>query len=144
MQSLPKSRLITVGKVKKAWIREGIQTYAKRLPEVSLTAIKDSDMDKEAAKILSMTGKRDRLMVMAEEGKSRTSVEFAHWLSQSESGSLIFIIGGANGTSARLKERAEQLISLSPLTFPHEIAQILLLEQLYRAKTILQNRDYHK
>lgn len=144
MQSIPKIRLVTVGKVKKSWLRDGIQTYAKRLPEVSLTEIKDSGMEKEAARVLSILGGRDRLMVMAEEGKTRTSVEFAHWLSQFESGSLVFVIGGANGVSPELKRQAEQLISLSPMTLPHEMAQLLFLEQLYRAKTILQNRDYHK
>ena len=144
MQSFPKVRLLTVGKVKKAWIREGIQIYTKRVPELSITEIKDTGMEKEAAKILSMVGGRDRLIVMAEEGKTWTSPKFAQWLTQADSGSLVFVLGGAEGISKSLKQRADQLVSLSPMTFPHEMAQLMLVEQLYRAKTILQNRDYHK
>ena len=144
MHSFPKVRLITVGKVKKKWIREGIQIYTKRVPELAITEIKDTEPEKEAAKILSMVGGRDRLIVMAEEGKTWTSPQFAQWLTQAESGSLVFVIGGAEGISPDLKQRANHLVSLSPMTFPHEMAQLLLVEQLYRAKTILQNRDYHK
>ena len=144
MHSFPKMRLITVGKVKKSWIREGIQIYAKRVPELSITEIKDAGLEKEAAKVLSMIGGRDRLIVMADEGKTWTSIQFAQWLTQAESGRLVLFIGGAEGVSTPLKQRAERLISLSPMTFPHEMAQLMLVEQLYRAKTILQNRDYHK
>ena len=144
MHSFPKVRLITVGKVKKKWIREGIQIYTKRVPELAITEIKDTEPEKEAAKILSMVGGRDRLIVMAEEGKTWTSPQFAQWLTQAESGSFVFVIGGAEGISPDLKQRANHLVSLSPMTFPHEMAQLLLVEQLYRAKTILQNRDYHK
>lgn len=144
MHSFPKVKLITVGKVKKDWIREGIQLYAKRVPELSITAIKDAGLEKESTKVLSLLGGRDRLIVLADEGKAWTSIQFAQWLAPSESGNLVFFIGGANGISLTLKQRAARLMSLSPMTFPHEMAQLMLVEQLYRAKTILQNRRYHK
>ena len=144
MQSFPKVRLVAVGKVKKPWVRDGIQTYLKRLPELTITEIKDNGMEKEATKILSMRGQSDRLIVLAEEGRPQTSPQFAQWLSRVDSGSLLFAIGGADGISPALKQQAHTLLSLSPMTFPHEIAQLLFVEQLYRAKTILQNRDYHK
>lgn len=144
MHSFPKVRLITVGKVKKNWIRTGIQMYTTRVPELMITEIKDIGVEKEAAKVLSMMGGRDRLIVMADEGKRWTSIQFAQWLAQAESGSLVFFIGGAEGISSSLKQQADQRVSLSPMTFPHEMAQLMLVEQLYRAKTILQNRDYHK
>lgn len=137
-------RLITVGKVKKNWIREGIQIYTKRLPELTITEIKDAGLEKEAAKVLSIVGGRDRLVVMADEGQTWTSIQFAKWLAQAESGCLVFLIGGAEGISSRLKQHAAQQVSLSSMTFPHEMAQLMLVEQLYRAKTILQNQDYHK
>lgn len=144
MQSFPKLKLITVGKVKKSWIRDGIQMYTQRVPELAITEIKDTGPEKTAAKVLSMVGGRDRLIVMAEEGKTWTSIAFAQWLATAESGSLVFVIGGAEGISPPLKQRADSLVSLSPMTFPHELAQLMLVEQLYRAKTIMQNREYHK
>lgn len=144
MHSFPKIRLITVGKVKKAWIREGIQTYQKRVPELTITEIKDAGLEKEAAKVRSIIGGRDRLIVLADEGKRFDSKQFAQWLAQEDSGSLVFFIGGAEGISPQLKQDSSQQLSLSSMTFPHEIAQLILLEQLYRAKTILQNQNYHK
>ncbi|NET09299.1 MAG: 23S rRNA (pseudouridine(1915)-N(3))-methyltransferase RlmH [Merismopedia sp. SIO2A8] len=144
MPNFPKIRLITVGKVKKSWIRDGIQTYLKRVPELAVTEIKDGGMEKDAAKILSMVGGRDRLITLAEEGQGWTSIQFAHWIGKADSGTLVFVIGGADGISPGLKQRSDTLVSLSPMTFPHEMAQLLLVEQLYRAKTILQNQDYHK
>ncbi|MEO0984298.1 MAG: 23S rRNA (pseudouridine(1915)-N(3))-methyltransferase RlmH [Cyanobacteria bacterium J06639_14] len=142
--SFPKVRLIAVGKVKKAWIREGVQVYRKRLPELEITSIKDSTPAKEGQQMLSLLKGSDRLIALTEEGKSFSSPQFATFLSQADSNSLVFAIGSAAGLSHEVKAIATQALSLSPMTFPHEIAQLLLLEQLYRAKTILQGSSYHK
>lgn len=144
MQSFPKIRLIAVGKVKKRWIQEGVLTYAKRVPELEIIEVKDSKPDLEAAKVLSLVKGGDRLVVLTEEGRSYSSLMLANMLGRVDSGSLVFVIGGPEGVDQSLKQAATQLISLSAMTFPHEIARLLLIEQLYRAKTILQNGSYHK
>lgn len=141
-QSFPKVKIVAVGKVKKTWLKEGMALYAKRLPEVEIVEIKDSNKEKEADKLLSLINAQDRLVVMAEYGKAYDSVTFANWLGEEAFGSLVLFVGGPDGVCDRLKQRP--MISLSAMTFPHEIARLLLLEQLYRAKTILGNGRYHK
>ena len=144
MQSFPKTKLIAVGKVKKRWIQDGIDTYAKRIPELIITEIKDSDPEGEARKILSMVQGGDRLIPLTEDGKSYSSIQFAKIFEKAASGSLMFVIGGPNGIATSLKRQAEQLLSLSAMTLPHELARLVFIEQLYRAKAILQNSKYHK
>jgi 23S rRNA (pseudouridine1915-N3)-methyltransferase len=144
MSSFPKVRLIAVGKVKKGWIREGLAVYQQRLPELEVIEVKDSTPDKEGEQILTLLKSSDRLIALTEEGRGLTSAQLAQWLSQAESHSLVFAIGSAEGLSPFVKQTASQCLSLSLMTFPHEIARLLLLEQLYRAKTILQGSRYHK
>ncbi|MBE9078310.1 23S rRNA (pseudouridine(1915)-N(3))-methyltransferase RlmH [Romeria aff. gracilis LEGE 07310] len=143
-QSFPKVKIIAVGKVKKAWLRSGIAVYTQRLPEVEIVEIKDADPEREAAKLQSLLQAQDMLILMAEEGQSFNSIQLAKWLGQQASGRLTFFIGGPAGISPSLKQQTRQQISLSAMTFPHELARLMLLEQLYRAKTILQGSRYHK
>lgn len=144
MQSFPKLRLIAVGKVKKSWIRTGLQVYLDRLPELTITEIKDSNPQKEGEQVLSMLRGDDRLIALSEEGKAFTSPKFAQFIGQAPSNRLILFIGSASGLSPQVKQQAHKLVSLSPMTFPHELARLMLIEQLYRSKTILQNGNYHK
>ncbi len=141
-QSFPRVKIVATGKVKKRWLKEGIAVYEKRLPEVEIVEIKDGGKEKETDKLLNLVTAQDRLVVLAEYGKVRDSVAFSRWLGQEAYGTLVFFIGGAEGVSDRLKKHP--MISLSAMTFPHEIARLMLVEQLYRAKTILQNGSYHK
>ncbi|MEM6835449.1 MAG: 23S rRNA (pseudouridine(1915)-N(3))-methyltransferase RlmH [Cyanobacteria bacterium P01_C01_bin.120] len=144
MTSFPKIKLLAVGKIKKGWIREGLEVYQKRLPELEILEIKDSTLEKEGEQLLAQLKGRDRLIALTEIGQCYSSVEFAQFLSRAESGSLAFVIGSAAGLSEAVKRSAVQQLSLSPMTFPHELARLLLLEQLYRAKSILQGSNYHK
>lgn len=144
MTSFPKIKLLAIGKVKKGWIREGLEVYRKRLPELDIVELKDTTSEKEGEQICSLVKGRDRLIALTEEGRTYNSEEFAQFLSQAESGSLVFAIGSAEGLSVAVKRSAAQCLSLSPMTFPHELARLLLLEQLYRAKSILQGSSYHK
>ena len=141
-QSFPKIKIVATGKVKKPWLKEGIAVYAKRLPEVEIVAIKDSGKEKEADKLLQIVTAQDRLVVLAEYGKTYDSIGFARWLGTEAFGRLVLFVGGADGVSDRLK--TYPMLSLSDMTFPHEVARLMLVEQLYRAKTILQNGSYHK
>ena len=86
----------------------------------------------------------DRLLALTEEGKTWSSLAFADFVSQADSHNLVFAIGSAAGLSPAIKQAAAQRLSLSPMTFPHEVARLLLLEQLYRAKSILQGSQNHK
>jgi len=144
VRSFPKVKLLAVGKVKKEWLREGLAVYLKRLPELEILELKDSTPDREGEQILASLKPSDRLIALTEEGKTYSSVAFAELLSQADSNSLVFAIGSAEGLSPALKQQATHLLSLSPMTFPHEVARLLLVEQLYRAKTILQGSQYHK
>jgi 23S rRNA (pseudouridine1915-N3)-methyltransferase len=144
MASFPKLKLIAVGKIKKGWIREGLELYQKRLPELEMVEIKDSTPEKEGGQILAMLKGGDRLIALTETGKLYSSTQFAGWLSQADSNCLVFVIGSAEGLSQAIQAAAAHRLSLSPMTFPHEVARLLLVEQLYRAKTILQGRSYHK
>jgi 23S rRNA (pseudouridine1915-N3)-methyltransferase len=79
-----------------------------------------------------------------EQGECLGSIPFAHRLAQFENERLVFVIGGADGLTAALKSEAHWKLSLSPLTFPHELARLMLVEQLFRAQAIVQGRPYHR
>lgn len=137
-------RILAVGKVRKSWVNEGVALYRKRLPGLEILELRDSTMAREAEAIRELLRPGERLVVLSEEGRTQDSLAFAEGLRDSGSGRLVFVIGGADGIDPTLKGRASWLLSLSPMTFPHEIARLLLLEQLYRATTILQGGPYHK
>jgi 23S rRNA (pseudouridine1915-N3)-methyltransferase len=137
-------RILAIGKVRKAWVQEGIALYCKRLPGLEIAELKDSTMAKEAEAISSALRPEERLVVLTEEGLNLNSLAFAEQLRGSGSDRIAFVIGGADGLAAALKEQAHWRLSLSPMTFPHELARLLLLEQLYRASTILQGGPYHR
>jgi 23S rRNA (pseudouridine1915-N3)-methyltransferase len=137
-------RILAVGKVRKSWVQEGVSLYLKRLPGLVVTELRDSTMAKEAEAIAAALRPDERLALLTEEGTTYTSVAFAQQLRDSGSQRLAFVIGGAEGLDPALKARASWRLSLSPMTFPHELARLLLLEQLYRASSILQGGPYHK
>ncbi len=133
-----------MGKVRKSWVQEGVALYLKRLPGLVVTELRDSTMTKEAEVIAAALRPDERLVLLTEEGTTYNSVAFAQQLRDSGSARLAFVIGGAEGLDPALKARANWRLSLSPMTFPHELARLLLLEQLYRASSILQGGPYHK
>jgi 23S rRNA (pseudouridine1915-N3)-methyltransferase len=125
-------------------VLEGIATYLKRLPGLQVVELRDAGKAKEAEAVLAALRPDEQLVVMAEEGQTFTSPAFAERLEGSGSERLVFVIGGAEGIDPALKARASWRLSLSPMTFPHELARLLLLEQLYRALSIQQGGPYHK
>lgn len=137
-------RILAVGKVRKGWVLEGIATYLKRLPGLQVVELRDAGKAKEAEAVLAALQPGEQLVVMAEEGQTFDSPAFAERLDGSGSERLVFVIGGAEGIDPALKARASWKLSLSPMTFPHELARLLLLEQLYRALSIQQGGPYHK
>ena len=137
-------RILAVGKLRKSWVLEGASTFLKRLPGLQVLELRDAGMAKEAEAILAALKPDERLEILTEEGQTLDSVALAQRLEGSGSERLAFVIGGAEGIDSALKARASWRLSLSPMTFPHELARLLLLEQLYRAMTIQQGGPYHK
>ena len=144
MLNISHYKIIAIGKIKKRWIQEGIEMYLKRLPGLEVIEVKDNNQTKEEHTIKEIINKNEILVTLNENGQSFTSKQLATKLLNSYNQKIIFVIGGASGLPPSLNNSASWQLSLSPLTFPHEIARLLLIEQLYRAKTITQGGPYHK
>ncbi len=140
-----KIKIIAVGKIKPGWVLDGLQTYLKRCPGLTIVEIKDSTPDKEYAEIRTLLKPQDKLVVLSERGELLDSMKFAQWLAQEVTDdALVFTLGGPVGISPKLEAIAHRILALSPMTFTHDMARLLLVEQLYRAQSILQNGSYHK
>jgi len=137
-------RLFVVGRVRKLWVREGVTFYLKQLPGLQVVELRDGGMVREAEAIRAALRPEEQLVVLTEEGQGFDSMAFAERLQGSGSQRLVFVIGGADGLDPALKAAAGWCLSLSPMTFPHELARLLLLEQLYRAQSIQQGGPYHR
>jgi 23S rRNA (pseudouridine1915-N3)-methyltransferase len=153
-----KIELWVVGKTDTVYIKEGFAIYEKRLKHyvsfdiVVLADVKNPPLSMEALKnkegdiILGKLQKEDILILLDEKGKQYSSVEFAHFLENKQNQStkrLIFQIGGAYGFSEAVYQRANGQISLSKMTFSHQMIRLFFIEQLYRAYTILKGEKYH-
>ena len=137
-------RVLAVGKVRRGWIQEGIDLYRKRLPGLEVIELRDCTPQKEADAIQAALRSDERLIALMEEGDTLASIPFARRLERYGNERLAFVIGGADGLTAELKARASWRLSLSPMTFPHELARLMLIEQLFRAQAILQGSPYHR
>ena len=137
-------RIIAIGKVRKTWVQEGIELYLKRLPGLTIVELRDGNPEKEAESIRQTLRSDEWPVMLMEQGETLTSISFAERLSNLGSQRLAFVIGGADGLTAELKALAHWKLSLSPMTFPHELARLLLIEQLFRAQAIQQGSPYHR
>lgn len=151
--------LTVVGKTTTHFVREGIEEYASRvsrfhpfeikvIPDIrnagKLTAEKQKEA--EGKLILEQLAPGDCLMLLDERGKQFTSREFSAFLQRKSlklARNLVFVIGGPYGFSKEVYDRADGMISLSKMTFPHELIRIFFVEQIYRAMTIERNMPYH-
>jgi len=150
--------ILSVGNRMPAWIEEGYNEYAKRMPpemRLELVELKPEDRsgkatDKakaaEGVRILDAIPKGGTLVALDERGKAVStqglSVMVADWMR--DGSHPVFVIGGADGLDAAVKERADKIFSLSSLTLPHALVRVLLAEQLYRAWSILARHPYHR
>lgn len=140
--------IIAIGKMKNRSLAALCDDFSKRLKRpgnFELIELKDGDVESEGQRILEALAKRSdaRIYAMAEEGRTRTSQKLADELYALQGRPAVFIVGGAYGLSDAVKQRADVLFALSPLTFTHEIARMLLCEQLYRAVSIQAGSKYH-
>ena len=155
--------LICVGKLKEKFYLQASEEYLKRLggyckmtllelPEEKLPqnpsqAQIDAALEKEAANIRAKIPANASLVCMCVEGKTKSSEELAQMVrtfEQSASRHLVFVIGGSFGMAESLKKEAWVRLSMSPMTFPHHLARVMVLEQIYRAFKINEGSSYHK
>jgi 23S rRNA (pseudouridine1915-N3)-methyltransferase len=155
--------LITMGKLKEKFYISAAQEYAKRLsgycrftlvelpesrlPENPSPAEIAVGLEKEAETILARIPKSSWFCVFTPEGKELSSEKFAEKMKDvklSGKSSAIFLIGSSFGMAPKVKERADFRLSMGPMTFPHHLARIMVLEQLYRAEAIQAGSKYHK
>ena len=154
-----KVTILSVGKVRQSFIKEGEQEYTKRvkdglslqLVELGLDAPESLPpaeiQEREAKELLKRLEAFDRVVILDERGKGLSSQQFSDFIAKQMNGgvrSLAFVIGGAFGFSEKVRQRADLVLSLSTLTMPHQLARLVLVEQLYRAHTILKGIAYHK
>jgi 23S rRNA (pseudouridine1915-N3)-methyltransferase len=153
-------KIIAVGKIKEKYFEDAINEFTKRLCgfcsfsiiEIPAEAIKDENlaqkyMKNEAEKILAQIKPQTFVITMEIEGKELSSTDFAQKIKQlSNDGhaEIAFIIGGANGLHQDIKNISNFKLSMSKMTFPHQIARLNLIEQIYRAFKINNNEAYHR
>lgn len=151
-----KIRLLWVGKTREEWLRQGVEEYAGRLRRYFPLEIAEAREEKggdpelmrrrEGERVEKLLPKNGRLILLDERGTQLSSPDLATVLGKHRDGAtpeLVFAVGGAYGFSDPLRQRADQTISLSRMTFTHQMVRLILLEQLYRACTILGGEPYH-
>ena len=153
-----KLRIIAIGHKMPAWVTQGVEEYIKRMPREATIEIVELKPDKRAAgksgeqvreaeglRLLEAVGK-DYLIALDEHGQEVSTLKLAErfkgWLGGGRDVALV--IGGADGLHPSVKQRADWLWSLTPLTLPHGMVRTLLAEQLYRAWTVIINHPYHR
>ena len=136
--------IISVGRLKEAYFTAAADEYVKRIGGFGKVKIVDLKDDSE---ILAKIPKNAYVFAMCIEGQQLSSEEFSQKLEKvylSEKKGIYFIIGGSEGLPQEVKSIADMKLSFSKMTFPHRLAKIMLLEQVYRALSIQNNRSYHK
>lgn len=151
--------LLNVGKTSTKWINQGIDIYVERLkyyikyknievPDIKNAGKLNQQQQKteEGKLILKNISKEDYVILLDEKGKMMDSVENSEYLQNIFNKSfkrLVYVIGGPFGFSKEVYDRADTMLSLSKMTFPHEFVKLIFLEQLYRAMTIIKGESYH-
>lgn len=153
-----KTLLILVGKTTNKHFVAGINDYVERIGHYmpfSITTIpelknakslsEDQQKEREGELIMKQLQPTDTVVLLDEHGSQMRSIEFAQWLQKMQNAArrLVFVIGGPYGFSPALYQRANQKISLSPMTFSHQMVRLVFTEQIYRACTILKGEPYH-
>ena len=156
-------KIVCVGKIKEKFYQDAVNEYRKRLgryAKVSIVELSDEKTPdgaseaeeaairaKEGTRILGALEDGDYVIELAIKGRSLTSEQLSSHLGRlmlRGRSSLVFVIGGSLGTSPEVSERADEMLSFSALTFPHQLMRVILLEQIYRSFRIMKNEPYHK
>lgn len=148
-------KIICIGKIKEKYLKEAVLEYQKRISKytkLELIELPDYDFDikktlsKEKDNILKVIKPNDYNILLDLDGQSFTSLEFASKLLnlREKYPNINFIIGGSFGVDTDIKEKCQERISFSKLTFPHQLFRVIFLEQIYRSFKIINNEEYHK
>lgn len=155
--------LVTVGKIKEKYLRDAVAEYRKRLsryckldiievedektPDRAPEALECQIKEKEAERILKHVKESAYCIALTIDGKKRDSVDLARHLERlglAGKSSIVFVIGGSLGLHERVTVRADETLSFSDMTFPHQLMRVLLMEQIYRSYRIINGEPYHK
>ncbi len=155
-----KYTVVAVGKLKEKFWKDACAEYVKRLGAYGKVDVREvADIDpakaggveqsrsKEGEQILASVPERSHMILLAIDGKQRSSEDFSAHLDElmlRGKSDLTFVIGGSDGVSAEVRARADETFSFGPITLPHNLARVVLLEQLYRACKISRGEPYHK
>lgn len=151
--------LLVIGKTDAAYLRSGIEEYEKRLsrylpyemkilPDVKNARNLEEEVqkEKEGKMLLEEIQRTDWVVLLDDKGRQHSSLEFSNYLAQKMLGGikrLVFVIGGPYGFSPAVYQRANEKLSLSKMTFSHQMVRLIFVEQLYRGMTILKGEPYH-
>lgn len=156
-------RILSVGKIKEKYLNDGIKEYAKRLgrycklsfyqvadektPDKASQVLNNQIKDLEGERLMKHIREQDYVIALAIEGEMVDSVELSEKLEKlgvSGVSSIVFVIGGSLGLGTKVLDRADYKLSFSRMTFPHQLMQMILLEQIYRSFRIINHEPYHK
>lgn len=156
-------KILTVGKIKEKYLNDGIAEYAKRLsryckltfcqvtdektPDKASDALNQQIKEIEGERLIKHIREQDYVIALAIDGKMLDSVELSRLMERlgvEGKSSIVFVIGGSLGLSDKVLKRADYKLSFSKMTFPHQLMQMILLEQVYRGYRIMNNEPYHK
>lgn len=150
-------KILCVGKIKEKFLTDGILEYKKRIDgysKIDIIEVKEfntpdvsKNIENEGNEILSKINKDDYVITLEILGKKLDSVAFSKQIENImnyHSSKIVFVIGGSNGLSDSVKNRSNFKLSFSDMTFPHQLMRLILIEQIYRALTIINNKEYHK
>ena len=154
-----KITLAVIGKTEVGFVRQGIDEYVKRLQhyvsfniqyigDIKGTRNMSEEQQKvaEGRQLLASLEPSDYIVLLDEHGTERTSMDYSQWLQRRMASGckrLVFVVGGPYDFSKEVYDRSNEMISLSKMTFPHELVRLIFVEQLYRAFTILRHEPYH-
>ena len=151
--------IVAVGKIKEKSLSQLIEEYKKRIgaySKIEIIEVSDEPNDRlsdekvkeiEGQRIIKQLKKDSYVILLSLKGKQMDSINFSREIEKINtynSSHITFVIGGSVGVSEQVEQRANLLLKLSEMTFPHNIARLLILEQIYRAYKILNNETYHK
>ena len=151
--------IVAVGKIKEKSLSQLIEEYKKRIgaySKIEIIEVSDEPNDRlsdekvkeiEGQRIIKQLKKDSYVILLSLKGKQMDSIKFSREIEKINtynSSHITFVIGGSVGVSEQVEQRADLLLKLSEMTFPHNIARLLILEQIYRAYKILKNETYHK
>lgn len=154
-----KINIVAIGDIKEQYLKEGLSEYLKRISrfaDIKILEIKEHNPSSTNPNDISIALQKDAVEIKKKikgypicldiTGKSLDSVEFSNYLDKLslKTSEITFIIGASNGLSEELKSQCKDKISFSKMTFPHQLMRLILLEQIYRAFTIINNISYHK